>query len=59
MRDHDLEQEVKDRLAARYTAAELADLLDISVEDFIETYWEYILEHGRDGLEEVGALSDD
>ncbi len=32
-------QEIKDRLAERYTAAELCDLLDVPVEDIIEEYW--------------------
>lgn len=45
MRDADIEQETKDRLADKYTAAELVDLLDIPVQDIIEEYWEKILEN--------------
>ena len=40
MIDDRLVQEFKDRLADRYTASEIAELLDIPVEDLIETYWD-------------------
>lgn len=45
MRDRELEQEAKARVADHYTAAELADILDIPVEDIVEEYWERILEN--------------
>lgn len=45
MRDRELEQEAKARVADHYTAAELVDLLDIPVADLIEEYWELILEN--------------
>lgn len=38
-------QEIKDRLADKFTAAELADLLDIPVEDIIAEYWDKIIDH--------------
>ena len=42
MIDQELLQEFKDRLADRYTCAELVDLLDIPVEDIISLYFELI-----------------
>lgn len=36
------ETEIKARLADRYTAMELAEYLDIPVEDIIETYYHLI-----------------
>lgn len=45
--------ELKARLADRFTAAELADLLDISVEDLIEEYIDRIL-RSPEVLEVVG-----
>lgn len=53
MIDTELVQEFKDRIAERYTAAELVDLLDVPVEDIIEEYWSKIFNSGI--LEEVGA----
>lgn len=47
-------QEIKDRLADRYTAAELCDLLDVPVEDIVEEYWATILTKPL-LLEEVGC----
>ncbi len=40
--DKDLVREIKLRLADKYTASELCDLLEIPVEDLIETYWDLI-----------------
>lgn len=51
-------QEIKDRLADRYTAAEIADILDIPVEDLIETFWDQIVK-SRLLMEEVGVTEDD
>ena len=45
--DPELVQEAKDRLADRYTSAELCELLEVPVEDIIETYWEMILDKGE------------
>ncbi len=56
MVDEDRVQEIKDRLADRYTAAELCELLDVPVEDIIEEYWARILLLGKDLFPEVLAL---
>ena len=50
--------ELKARLADRYTAAELVELLDCAVEDIIEIYEERIL-RSHMLLEEVGYILDD
>lgn len=50
-------QEVKDRLADRYTAAEIADVLELPVEDLIEAFWDRIM-NSRLLLEEVGAIEE-
>lgn len=50
--------ELKARIADRYTAAELVDLLDVSVEDIIEEYINRIL-RSELLLEEVGYLDED
>ena len=42
--DPELVQEAKDRLADRYTSSELCELLEVPVEDIIETYWEQLLD---------------
>ena len=57
MIDEDRVQEIKDRLADRYTAAEIADLLDLPVEDLIETFWEQIIKSVL-LMEEVGATEE-
>lgn len=57
MIDEDRVQEIKDRLADRYTAAEIADLLDLPVEDLIETFWEQIIKSAV-LMEEVGAIEE-
>lgn len=54
MVDEDRVQEIKDRLADRFTAAELCDLLSVPVEDIIEEYWPKLTKR-PDILEEVGA----
>jgi hypothetical protein len=54
MVDPRLVQEIKDRLADRFTAAELVDLLNIAVEDIIEENWEKILDTPSI-LKDVGA----
>ena len=43
MLDREMIEELMARLADRYTASELVDLLDISVEDIIEEYIHLIL----------------
>lgn len=53
MFDRQVLDELKARLADRYTAAELVDLLDIAVEDIIEEYLSVILANAE-LLEEVG-----
>lgn len=58
MVDAKLTQEFKDRLADRYTASELVDLLGVPVEDIINEYWDRILE-SRLLLEEVGLPEED
>jgi len=54
MIDNDLTREYKDRLADRYTAMELVEILDVAVEDIIEEYWELILRSHPLLLQEVG-----
>lgn len=54
MLDTERVQEIKDRLADRYTASELAELLDIPVEEIIEEFWSRVLSR-PEILEEVGA----
>lgn len=54
MIDPDLIEEAKLRLADRYTAAELADLLDVPVHDIIEEYWWKVLRNPWI-LEEIGC----
>jgi hypothetical protein len=54
MIDDDRVQEIKDRLADRYTAAEIADALDLPVEDLIAEFWDRIMVN-RVLMEEVGA----
>lgn len=44
MDDPALVQAAKDRLADRYTSAELCDFLEVPVEDIIEEYWNQIIE---------------
>jgi hypothetical protein len=51
-------QEIKDRLADRYTAAEIADLLDLPVEELIEEFWDRIT-RSKVLMEEVGASEED
>ena len=53
MIDQELLEEAKMRLADRYTAAELADLLDVPVHDIIEEYWWKVLRNTWI-LEEIG-----
>ncbi len=50
--------ELKARIADRYTAAELVDLLDVPVEDIIEEYINRILASEL-LLEEVGYSDED
>ena len=52
-------QEIKDRLADRYTAAELCDLLDIPVEDIVEEYWAKIMLNAKELFEQEFELEDD
>ena len=52
MQNDEYIQEIKDRLAERYTAAEIADALEILVEDLIEEYFYRI---PKWMLEEVGV----
>ena len=57
--DYDQVEEIKQRLADRYTAAELVDLLDLPVEDIIEAYFDFILQFHPGLLEEVGVKPED
>ena len=57
MIDIDLIQEYKMRLADRYTSAELAELLDVPVQDIIEEYWWKIARNPWI-LEEIGIVVD-
>ena len=57
MIDIDLIQEYKMRLADRYTSAELAELLDVPVQDVIEEYWWKIARNPWI-LEEIGIVVD-
>ena len=52
--DLGLLEEFKARLADRYTAAELVEMVDISDEEIIEEYWSRILNARSLLLEEVG-----
>lgn len=54
--DTELIEEFKNRLADRYTAVELVELMEISVEDIIEKYIEYILQFHQELVEEVGMV---
>jgi len=58
MRDYGLEREAKKRLAERYTAPELADLLDVNIEYLIDEFWDAILER-PDILAEIGYGEED
>lgn len=58
MFDRQVLDELKARLADRYTAAELVDLLDVSVEEIIEEYISRILD-SPDLLEEVGYTEEE
>lgn len=44
MDDPALVQAAKDKLADRYTSAELCDLLEVPVEDIIAEYWFRLLD---------------
>lgn len=57
-KDFEREQEIKDRLADRFTTTELCDILEIPVEEFIEIFWEFVLSKPL-LLEEVGLLVED
>lgn len=57
-RDYDQIEEIKARLADRFTAAELVELLGIPVEDVIEEWWEYLLHEQGWILEEIGIVTD-
>ena len=56
MLDDDILQEAKDRLCDRYTAAELAELLDLSAETFLDSFWDLLLQSYPEVLEEVGLV---
>lgn len=45
MPDQEFLNELRERLAERYTAAELVDLLDVPVEDIIEMYLDRIIDN--------------
>lgn len=51
MTNLELEEFLKKRLADRYTSSELMELLDISVEEVIDLFWDripdYVLEELR------------
>jgi len=59
MVDTERVQEAKDRLADRYTSAELCELLEVPVEDIIEEYWDTILEKGELFKQELGVEDDE
>lgn len=40
-------QNMKDRIADRYTASELCDLIDIPIQDLIEEYWDLIVRNAE------------
>lgn len=40
--DREIEEELKRRVADKYTAMELVELLDIPVEEILELYWDRI-----------------
>lgn len=42
MSDLERIQEIKDRIAERYTSAEFAEYVDIKIEDLIELFWDDI-----------------
>ena len=56
MLDDDILQEAKDRLCDRYTAAELVELLDLSTETFLDSFWDLLLQSCPEVLEEVGLV---
>lgn len=58
MLDRQALDELKARIADRYTAAELVDLLDVSVEDILEEYIHLVLRKAE-LLEEVGYNEED
>lgn len=57
--NQELVEEYKARLADRFTAAELVELMDLPTEDIIESWWEYILEYHGHILKEVGLQTVD
>lgn len=59
MVDPELVQAAKDRLADRYTASELCELLEVPVEDIVEEYWDTILEKGELFKQELGVEDDE
>lgn len=56
--DLELQEEFKARLAERYTGYELVEILDISVEEIIETFLPRVL-GSRLLLEETGMLQEE
>lgn len=59
MRDPELAQSIKDRLADRYTASELCELLEVPVEDIIEEYWGVLLDKAELFPEELGVTENE
>lgn len=55
MIDENQIDDVKARIADRYTSAELIDLLDVNVEALIEEYWHLVIQ-STVILEEVGSI---
>jgi len=51
-------EDLKERLLDRFTAAELVEYLGLTTEDFIEAFWERILDN-EELLEEVGWSYED
>jgi hypothetical protein len=54
-----INREFKERLADRFTSAELVDLLVIPVEDVIEAFEEYIDERFDDVCDAIGIDNDE
>ncbi len=52
-------EEFKNRLAEKFTASELVELLELTVEDIIEEWWEYLLEYKPEILDEIGVEEDE
>jgi len=59
MRDLEQEQILKDRMADRYTSAELCELLNIPVEDILNEFWEIVVQKAELFEEIFDGFEDD